>query len=151
MEKTTVQAYLNINVDEAISALKHVEEVANSIRETINIAADDLKEMRKVADMDNPKTFVTLNPTIQITGNNNYANGYAIDKIIKRISSELEEGIASASRKTLSFEDTKINVYDTDVIVEELVNILKSRGVTIGEAERILGKVIAELSHVRLI
>ena len=151
MEKPTVQACLSINADEAINELKRLEEAAIKIRETINMTAGDLKEMRKMAELDNPKDFVTLNPTIQIVTNNNCDNGYDIDTIIKRISSQLEEEIASTSRKALIFEDAKINAYDTDIIVEELVNVLKSRGITIGEAERILDKAKAELSYVRLV
>ncbi|HZG16970.1 MAG TPA: tape measure protein [Candidatus Bathyarchaeia archaeon] len=72
------------------------------IKDTVDISSEDLKIMRELAEMKNIQNFVTLTPTVQVTGDNHYSNGYDIDTVISRINKGLEEEIASSARMALN-------------------------------------------------
>lgn len=77
--------------------INRVDEVGK-IKNKVDISSEDLKTMRELAEMKNIQNFVTLQPTVQVTGDNHYSTGYDIDTVIARIERELEEGIASSAK-----------------------------------------------------
>ncbi len=63
---------------------------------TVDIASEDLKIMRELAEMKNIQNFVSLQPTVSVqTGD--ITNGYDIDTIVRRIEKSLEEQIATSA------------------------------------------------------
>lgn len=80
-----------------LDSIDKVGEVGK-IKNKVDISSEDLKTMRELAEMKNIQNFVTLQPTVQVTGDNHYSTGYDIDTVIARIERELEEGIASSAR-----------------------------------------------------
>lgn len=80
-----------------LDSIDKVGEVGK-IKNKVDISSEDLKTMRELAEMKNIQNFVTLQPTVQVTGDNHYSTGYDIDTVIARIERELEEGLASSAR-----------------------------------------------------
>lgn len=80
-----------------LDSIDKVGEVGK-IKNKVDISSEDLKTMRELAEMKSIQNFVTLQPTVQVTGDNHYSTGYDIDTVIARIERELEEGIASSAR-----------------------------------------------------
>lgn len=66
------------------------------INETVDISSEDIKMMRELAEMKNIQNFVSLTPKVEVkTGDIN--NGYDIDTIVSRITTALENQIASSA------------------------------------------------------
>src|SRR5690606_7007962 len=85
----------NFNSNSGLGNIDKVGEVGK-IRDSVDIASEDLKMMRELAEMQNIQNFVTLSPTVTVqTGDIN--NGYDIDTIIARIEQSMEEEIASSA------------------------------------------------------
>ena len=82
---------------DSLDSIGSVGEVGK-IRDSVDISSEDLKLMREYAEQQNIQNFVTLKPTVQVTGDNHYSSGYDIDTVIARINRELEEGLASTAR-----------------------------------------------------
>lgn len=82
---------------DSLDSIGSVGEVGK-IRDSVDISSEDLKLMREYAELQNIQNFVTLKPTVQVTGDNHYSSGYDIDTVITRINRELEEGLASTAR-----------------------------------------------------
>jgi len=80
-----------------IQSIGKVGEVGK-IRDSVDISSEDLRLMREYAEQQSIQNFVSLTPTVQVTGDNHYSSGYDIDTVIARINRELEEGIASTAR-----------------------------------------------------
>lgn len=80
-----------------VQSIGKVGEVGK-IRDSVDISSEDLRLMREYAEQQNIQNFVSLTPTVQVTGDNHYSSGYDIDTVISRINRELEEGIASTAR-----------------------------------------------------
>jgi len=83
-----------------LANISRVDEVGR-INDTVDIASEDLKMMRELAEMKAIQNFVTLTPTVQITGDNHFNSGYDIETIIARINQNLEQEIASSARMLL--------------------------------------------------
>ncbi|SFE96135.1 hypothetical protein SAMN04487969_11030 [Paenibacillus algorifonticola] len=78
-----------------IANVNKVDEVGK-VNDTVDIASEDLKTMRELAEMKNIQNFVSLQPTVSVqTGDIN--NGTDIDTIINRIERSLNEQIASSA------------------------------------------------------
>ncbi|WP_338552892.1 hypothetical protein [Paenibacillus sp. KS-LC4] len=78
-----------------IANVNKVDEVGK-VNDTVDIASEDLKTMRELAEMKNIQNFVSLQPTVSVqTGDIN--NGTDIDTIISRIERSLNEQIASSA------------------------------------------------------
>ncbi|ANY67582.1 hypothetical protein BBD42_14695 [Paenibacillus sp. BIHB 4019] len=78
-----------------IANVNKVDEVGK-VNDTVDIASEDLKTMRELAEMKNIQNFVSLQPTVSVqTGDIN--NGTDIDTIIGRIERSLNEQIASSA------------------------------------------------------
>lgn len=84
-------------VNPNIASIGKVGEVGK-IKDKVDISSEDLRLMREFAEQQNIQNFVSLTPTVQVTGDNHYSSGYDIDTVIARINRELEEGIASTAR-----------------------------------------------------
>lgn len=84
-----------------IANINKVGEVGK-IRDTVDISSEDLRIMRELSEMNAIQNFVSLTPTVQITGDNHFSNGYDIDTVISRINQGLEEEIASSARMVLN-------------------------------------------------
>lgn len=84
-----------------IASIDKVGEVGK-IRDTVDISSEDLRIMRELSEMNAIQNFVSLTPTVQITGDNHFSNGYDIDTVIARINQGLEEEIASSARMVLN-------------------------------------------------
>lgn len=66
------------------------------INDSVDVASEDLKLMRELAEIQSIQNFVTLTPTVQMsTGDIN--NGYDVEKIITRIEQKLEEEFVTAA------------------------------------------------------
>lgn len=72
------------------------------IRDTVDISSEDLRLMRELSEMNAIQNFVSLTPTVHVTGDNHFSNGYDIDTVIARINQGLEEEIASSARMVLN-------------------------------------------------
>lgn len=77
--------------------LNNIDKVGEvgKIKDTVDVSSEDLKTMRELAEMKNIQNFVTLQPSIQFTGANNYNSGYDMDTIIGRIDDYLQTELAS--------------------------------------------------------
>lgn len=76
--------------------INKVNEVGK-INDKVDIASEDLKVMRELAEMKNIQNFVTLTPTVQVqTGDIN--NGHDVDTIIRRIEQHLEEEFVASAQ-----------------------------------------------------
>jgi Phage-related protein len=76
--------------------INRVNEVGK-INDKVDIASEDLKVMRELAEMKNIQNFVTLTPTVQVqTGDIN--NGHDVDTIIRRIEQHLEEEFVASAQ-----------------------------------------------------
>ncbi len=68
-----------------------------SIDDDVDISSEDLKTMRELAEMKAIQNFVTLTPTVTMsTGDIN--NGYEFDEIVERITTSLEEEVATGAK-----------------------------------------------------
>ncbi|MEC0234464.1 phage tail tape measure protein [Paenibacillus kribbensis] len=77
--------------------LNNIDKVGEvgKINKSVDISSEDLKTMRELAEMKNIQNFVTLQPSIQFTGANNYNSGYDVDTVIGRIDEYLQTELAS--------------------------------------------------------
>lgn len=77
--------------------LNNIDKVGEvgKIKDTVDVSSEDLKTLRELAEMKNIQNFVTLQPSIQFTGANNYNSGYDMDTIIGRIDDYLQTELAS--------------------------------------------------------
>ncbi|WP_019123707.1 hypothetical protein [Brevibacillus massiliensis] len=75
------------------------------------------------------------------------------DTIISKIADALEQEITSSVRKAVITDGSagKLDSYETKIVVDELIGVLKAQEITIEEAERVLDQAKAELKHARLI
>lgn len=66
------------------------------IKDTVDIASEDLKIMRELAEMKNIQNFVTLTPTVSVT-TGDIRNESDADTIVTKIKTMLERDIASSA------------------------------------------------------
>lgn len=71
------------------------------IKGAIDISNEDLKTMRELAEMQNIQNFVTLTPTVNVEATTIEGGGFDVDTIVSRITTTLEEEIASSAQAIL--------------------------------------------------
>lgn len=80
----------------SIDKIGKVGEVGK-INDKVDVASEDLKMMRELAEMKNIQNFVTLNPSVQVT-TGDIRNGEDADMIVKRIEKLLSDQIVSTAQ-----------------------------------------------------
>lgn len=96
-EQTTGYGASTVGVNvPAIANIGKVGEVGK-IRDTVNIASEDLKLMRELSEQQWTQNNIALTPTIQFNGGQHIRNESDIDTIIARIDQKLQESIDSGS------------------------------------------------------
>lgn len=68
------------------------------IDDEINIAEEDLKLLRELADIKSIQNFITLTPTVSLTGDMNLTEEADVDKIIKKIEKTLTDDVARSAK-----------------------------------------------------
>lgn len=81
--------------------INKVNEVGK-INSTVDISSEDLKTMRELAEMKNIQNFVSLNPTVQFSGDMHVRKEADIDTIVNRIEEKLMGQISSSAQGSYS-------------------------------------------------
>ncbi|MCJ8008897.1 tape measure protein [Lederbergia wuyishanensis] len=72
------------------------------INDDINIADEDIKLMRDLAEKKSIQNFVTLTPTVTLTGDMNLSEEADVDEIIKKIEKTLTDDVARSAEGVFS-------------------------------------------------
>lgn len=83
----------NLKLDE-IGKVKEV----GKIRDEVDIASEDLKLLRELAEINNIQNFVTLQPQLTFGDTNIRQDGRSVDEIISNIAEYLNDQMASSAR-----------------------------------------------------
>ncbi|RXZ84701.1 hypothetical protein EBB07_01385 [Paenibacillaceae bacterium] len=68
------------------------------INDTVDISSEDLKTMRELAEMKNIQNFVSLTPTIQVSGDNHFSQSVDMEGFVAQLANAMETEISSSAK-----------------------------------------------------
>ena len=88
---------LDTNIDDVIDAENATADNTGNIADAMELAAEDLEYLRKVAEMEWQKEFTTASITVNMNNNNNISGDSDLDGIVTKLSSMLYEELGAVA------------------------------------------------------